>query len=279
MSDWQITGINTGDFLLDGGAMFGIIPKPLWEKAYPADVQNRIRMRTHCMLLQGFGKNVIIETGNGDGFSDKERAFYGMSTYVSWRQLLKPHGLTPEQITDVILTHLHFDHAGGLSHKLADGTLALTFPNAIHYVQREQKEWALKPSERDAGSYRKEGLHPFISDAAKVHYLDGNVEILPGISAQTIHGHSPAQQLIHIKSQTRHLVFVADLTPTSAHLHLPWIMGYDLWPLKTLQEKKDFLAHAVQDKWQLWLYHDAHHPCVTVKYDGKRYQMDKEINF
>lgn len=264
-----------GLFALDGGAMFGIVPKPLWEKAIPADQKNRIPMATNCMLLRGSQRNVIVETGNGWGFDERERDFYQMTGTIDWSEALKPFGLTANDISDVIVTHLHFDHACGLAKKTGEQKFDLSFPKATHYVQKRQLDWAKTPTERDRGSYRVEGTYPFFSDAAKIKVVDGNVEILPGIRAQVINGHSPGQQMIHVDGHgpngEKHYIFVADLLPTHAHLHLPWIMGYDLFPLDTLKEKKPFLEECAAKNWVIWYYHDSTRLTSTVQHDGKRY--------
>lgn len=270
-NSWKIDRISMGTFALDGGAMFGIIPKPLWEKGIPADGKNRIQMQTNCMLLRGNNRNVIVETGNGWGFDPKLQEFYDMQRQIDWDAALQPFGLKPSSITDVIVTHLHFDHACGLSRKLSDGSFVYSFPKATHYVQKRQLEWAKNPTERDRGSYRDEGTQPFFSGAVPSKIVDGDVEILPGIRAQVIGGHTPGQQMIHVDAESGHYVFVADLLPTHVHLHLPYIMGYDLFPLDSLKEKKAFLEAAVAKGWILWFYHDPSLVAARVQYDGKRY--------
>lgn len=275
---WTIDRISMGTFALDGGAMFGIVPKPLWEKSLPADEKNRVPMATNCMLLQDGTKKVIVEVGCGWEFDEKEREFYKMSGNIRWTEALKPFNLTPTDITDVIVTHLHFDHASGLVQRdPKNNELTLCFPNATHYVQRKQLEWAKNPTERDRGSYRKDGTHAFFSGIAKAVLVEGDVEILPGIRAQVINGHSPGQQMIHVDTDRGHFVFVADLFPTTSHLHLPWIMAYDLFPLETLKERKLFLQSAAEQDWIFWYYHDTRTTAGKIVFDGKRYQAGDKI--
>lgn len=276
--NWQMHRISMGTFALDGGAMFGIIPKPLWSKQHPADERNRIQMDTHCLLLIGDDRKIVIEVGNGVDYDAKMLEQYDMRGLQTWQQALQPFKLHPEEITDVIVTHLHFDHADGLAFKKPDGAYTLTFPKATHYVQRQQWEWAQKPSERDAGSYKAAAFYPFQAGKAKVKFVEGDQEILPGIRAQVIHGHSPGQQLVHLDHGKQHYVFVADLTPTTSHFHLPWIMAYDLLPLDTLKEKKSFFAEAAAKQWNLWLYHEPKNYLVRAHFDGKRYQLGEVID-
>jgi len=271
--NWQIQHISMGTFALDGGAMFGIIPKPLWEKAIPADAKNRITMQTNCLLLQNQERKVIVEVGNGTDFDEKQRQHFALQPTTSWQLALQPFGLHPEQITDVIVTHLHFDHADGLATRKKDGSYQLTFPNAVHHVQKQQLDWAKNPSERDRGSYKSAALHPFLSGEAKTHLLQGAGEICPGLTASLIQGHTPGQQLIHFEHDSQHYVFVADLTPTIAHFHIPWVMAYDLFPLDTIREKKTFFAEAVAKQWALWLYHEPVHYLVRPALVKGRYQV------
>ena len=271
--NWQISRVGAGTFGLDGGAMFGIVPKPLWEKQIPADAFNRIPMQSNCMLLVSDEHKVIVETGCGFDFDEKARAQFNMSKPLPWQKLLEPHQIAPTDITDVIVTHLHFDHAAGLSYPNENGSRSLSFPNATHHVQSEQLNWAKEPTAKDRGSYRVGGIWPFTESGAKIALAGGAGEILPGISVQTVNGHTKAQQLVHVDSDEGRVVFVADLLPTSAHLHLPWIMAYDITPLESLQAKESFLKEALASDWTLWFYHDPKVLMAKATYDGKRYKV------
>ncbi len=252
---YKISIIDTASFALDGGAMFGIIPKPLWEKNYPCDNLNRIRLTGRCLLVESDKKKILVDTGIGNFWDEKFSKIYDVENSKNdIEKKLKEKNILPDSITDVILTHLHFDHTGG-SVKSKEGKFVPTFPKAKYYVQKEQFNWALHPSKKDAGSFIKNRFLP-LAEEGLLNFIDGEYEFDNEIKLLPVHGHTIGQQLVKIFDGSVTLLFAADLIPTSAHIHLPYIMGYDIQPLKTLEEKSIFLPEAVSDDWILIFGHD-----------------------
>jgi glyoxylase-like metal-dependent hydrolase (beta-lactamase superfamily II) len=252
---YELHAIETGRFALDGGAMFGVVPRPLWEKTNPPDEKNRITLAARALLLRGNGRTVLIDTGNGSKVNEKLTAIYRIdmsgSALVS---SLARHGIAPDDVTDVILTHLHFDHAGGAT-TLADGEAVPTFPRARYSVQREHWLAAQIPTERDRASFFPEDFMPLLQRGV-LDFTEGEGEILPGITVSLVHGHTAALQCPVVSDGATTLLYCADLVPTSSHVPLPWIMAYDLRPLVTLEEKRRLLGRAVDEGWILFFEHD-----------------------
>ncbi|MEZ4459830.1 MAG: MBL fold metallo-hydrolase [bacterium] len=257
-------------FALDGGAMFGIIPRTLWDRTNPADDQHRIDLACRCLLVQYEDRNVLVDVGMGNRWTDKERHIYKINAQdIALNAALAVHGLTPDDIHDVVLTHLHFDHAGGVAKQGADGAVAPSFPRAIHWVQRKNWGWANSPSARDGGSYRKEDLAVFEGpDAPELRLVDGPSEILPGIEVFPQNGHTFGMQIVKVSTPNATYVHLADLIPTSSHLRDPYVMGYDLQPLVTLEEKREVLYHAAREDWFLVFEHDPLVAMSRVEFDG-----------
>ncbi len=262
---YTLTPLETGRFALDGGAMFGVVPKNLWSKSNPPDEQNRIPMAMRALLVQGNGKNILIDSGMGEKYDDKLRSIYKLDnsggTIIT---SLTEVGLKPEDITDVLQTHLHFDHCGGSVILTADGKLVPTFPNAKHYVQKEALAWARKPTEKDRASFLKNDWEPLVAEGM-LEEIDGAGEWLPGINLHIFNGHTKAQQLPEITDGTSHLFFCADLVPTKAQINFPYVMGYDNFPLTTLEEKKRIIPKMYEEKWMLFLEHDPVDAIVTIE--------------
>lgn len=268
--------IETGRFALDGGAMFGVVPKPLWEKTNPPDEKNRIDLAARALLVVGNGRKILVDVGNGSKYTDKLTSIYKFdTTHYDLVSSLKQHGLAPADITDVILTHLHFDHAGG-STVMNNGEIVPTFPKAKYYVQREHWRAANNPTERDRASFFKEDFMP-LQFFGQIEYTDGEVEIFPGISVRIVNGHTTALQCPVISDGTTTLFYCADLMPTTAHVQLPWIMAYDLRPLVTLEEKKKILDHAVDESWILFFEHDPRTEAVRVMRTEKGIAIDTPV--
>lgn len=256
IGSYNLHTIETGRFGLDGGAMFGIIPKPLWERRIAPDDRNRIPLHMRCLLLEGDGRVILIDDGLGDKYDAKFADIYAVDdAEMNLHRSLGEAGFDPSDVTDVILTHLHFDHAGGSTRRDGD-RLTVTFENARYHVQRKHWEWAVHPNARERASFLKENLEP-LAASGQLNLLDGDQSLFPGVEVITVNGHTEAQQLVKISDGTTTLVFVADLLPTTAHLGLPWIMAYDVRPLVTLTEKEAFLESAVEGGWQLFFEHDA----------------------
>lgn len=254
IGSYEVSAIETGEFALDGGAMFGVVPKTLWGKRIRVDEKNRIDMRLRCLLLQGAGKNILIDDGMGTKWDEKMSEIYRLDySRFTIKKSLAEHGLTPDKITDVILTHLHFDHAGG-STTVANGKLIPTFPKATYYVQKENLEWAKNPKLKDRASYIKEDWEPLLKEGV-LKIIDGEKEILPGIQMKLFYGHTQGIQLPLISDGKTKLFFCGDVIPTSVHLGVPWVMAYDNFPLTTIEEKKKILEQAAKEKWILVFEH------------------------
>jgi len=272
---YKLSSIESGFFGLDGGAMFGIIPKPLWQKTNPSDEANRIKLSTRHLLLESDSKKIIIDTGMGDKWDEKSKNIYTVDDKFSMKSALESKGLTSNDITDVILTHLHFDHTGGstLSH---DGKLEPTFPNANYYVQKQNYDWAIRPSDRDKGSYLKENFHPLFEEGV-LNFIIGNSKFDDEIEFIVINGHTFGQQMVKISDGNNTFLFSADLIPTASHIPLSYIMGYDIQPLITLEEKKKHLKMAVDEDWKLFFGHDPEIAFASVKKLDKGYFADKKF--
>lgn len=271
---YKLSVLETGTFGLDGGAMFGIIPKPLWNKTNPADDKNRITLGARCLLLESGSKKLLIETGMGDSWDEKFMSIYKVDfSKYSLINSLKEAGCSSEEITDVILTHLHFDHTGG-STKLENGKFIPTFPNAKYHIQKEHFNWALKPSARDKGSFiphtyiplNEEGVLSFTEDDS---YFDDEIKFL------SINGHTFSQQMIKISDSSNTYLFCGDLIPTMYHIPIPYVMGYDIQPLETVKEKQKFLTLAVEENWKILFGHDHINVCATVKKTDKGFIYDR----
>ncbi len=255
--------IHAGRLGLDGGAMFGIVPKPLWERRIPADGRNRIPLAMRCLLLEGDGRLVLIDNGLGDKYDAKFADIYAVDREsAELHRSLAAAGCGADEVTDVVLTHLHFDHCGGSTVRDGGG-FGLAFPNATHWVQRAHWDWA-HASPREAASFLPENLDP-LEASGQLRLLDGPGEVLPGIEALVADGHTRGQQLLKIADAEETLVFAADLLPTAAHVPLLWIMAYDVAPLDTLAEKEAFLEEAAREGWLIFFEHDTEVATARVR--------------
>jgi glyoxylase-like metal-dependent hydrolase (beta-lactamase superfamily II) len=254
IGNYKIESIVSSRFRLDGGAMFGVVPKPLWEKENPSDERNRIAMVTRNLLIAGEGKVILIDTGNGGKWDEKGKKIYAMEELDGLQQGLKNLGYGPEDVTHVINTHLHFDHCGGNTYR--DGhELKISFPNAQYIVHQRHLEWANNPTPRDKASFFPENWEPLIQ-SGQLHTVDREGEILPGIFLHLVNGHTPYQILPRISDGETTLLFCGDLIPLAAQTRIPWVMGYDLSPLQTVQEKQSLLEIMSAEKWWLSYEHD-----------------------
>ena len=273
---YDLYSIETSRFGLDGGAMFGIIPKPIWEKEAPADDQNRIAMVTRSLLLVGHDRKIIVDTGNGDKWQNKLKAIYNIDTEtVNLTSSLKKYNFIPEDITDVFCTHMHFDHIGGNT-KIVDGKLEPVFPNATYWMQNENWDLANSPSEKDMGSFM-EADWSVLAENGMIKIVNGKESFLPGIIMEMFYGHTTGMMLPKIQDSSNTIVYMADLIPMAPHIPLPWVMAYDINPVLTVKEKKKFLPKAVDEKWILFFEHDPEHQACTVHFDGKHYRLKKSV--
>ncbi len=253
---YEIHVINSGYFALDGGAMFGIIPKPLWEKTNPPDAANRIRLATRNLLLVNGSKKILIDTGMGNKWDEKSSSIYSIAQdEFSLGSELQKLNIKPEDITDVILTHLHFDHTGG-STKFENGKLVPAFPNATYFVQKKNYDWSVNPSDKDKGSYIKDNFVPLMEEGV-LKFTDGSENFDDEIELIPVNGHTFAQQLIKVSDSHNTILYCCDLFPTASHIPLPYVMGYDLQPLVTIAEKKNILTRALNEGWKLFFEHDS----------------------
>lgn len=266
VGSYKCHALEGGKQHLDGGAMFGVVPKPLWERRIPADARNRIPLAMRCLLVEHDDGLVLIDTGIGNKENEKFRDIYGVDNAgrdgrTALEDALGELGHTPDDVRWVINTHLHFDHAGGDTWRDPAGQVGLAFPRARYVVQKRELEFARHTNERTAGSYL---AHNF--ETVPFDLVDGEAQVLPGIRALPTPGHVPYHQSILIESGGERACFLADLVPTSAHLPLPWIMGYDLEPLVTLESRRRLYQRAEAEQWLLVFEHD---PSVVAGRLGK----------
>ena len=272
---WKIFALETGSFRLDGGAMMGSVPKVLWQETNKPDSLNRIKLSLRCLLADDGENIILVETGighkNSNSFIEMFDIRHDENTLSN---SLDKYGYSHENITHVILTHLHFDHAGGALYYDGD-ELKPTFPNAKYYVSKRNWNAGLNPSPRDRASYLDLN-YKLLENKGLLHLISDNSNILDGVSTYTVDGHTTGQQLIKISSSNKTLVFCSDLIPLKSHLKLPWIMGYDLNAALTLKEKKEFLNQASKFDWLLFFYHDPDYVAVRVKKGDKYYEVADE---
>lgn len=252
---YTLRTVETGRFGLDGGAMFGVVPKPLWEKRIKPDDRNRITMNMRCLLLEGKDRLILIDNGLGDKSSDKFNSLYAVdNTEFELKRSLAEYGFGVDDITDVVLTHLHFDHAGGSTVR-TDGKLSVAFPNAVFHLQKEQWLTATNPNPRERPSFLDENLKPLAS-SGQLNFLEPGEHLFGTLECLVFNGHTSGLQAIKIGDDARTLVYVSDLLPTAHHLSPAWTMAYDVRPLESMNEKADFLKRASENQWSLFFEHD-----------------------
>jgi glyoxylase-like metal-dependent hydrolase (beta-lactamase superfamily II) len=264
--------LTDGELRLDGGAMFGVVPKLLWEKRMPADERNRILLGMNCLLIRAGAELILVETGVGDKWNARMKDMYGVGVGERLPEQLAAHGVKPADITMVVNTHLHFDHCGWNTHVL-DGRAMPFFPNATYVVQRGELEHALNPTERDRASYLAENFQA-VSDAGKWRLLDGDAIIAPGVEVARAPGHNADMQCVLLRSGGETAILFADLVPTTAHLAAPWIMSYDLYPLTTLENKKKWIPRAAEEGWLALFGHDPQISAARLREEKGRYMAE-----
>ena len=264
--DFELSIFSDGTYFLDGGAMFGVIPKPLWEKKMPPDEQNRIVLGLNTLLIRTDKHNVIVETGIGPKLSPKMQSIYGHTPRLL--DNLRAGAVDPASIDIVINTHLHFDHCGWNTY-MENGRAVPTFPNARYFAQRIEVEHGHLQLERDRVSYLSENYDPLIN-SGQMKLLIGDTEIVPGISVRIYPGHTRSMQAVIIRSRGQTACYIADLIPTTAHTDLTWVMAFDILPLQTIESRKRFYAEAIPQKWLVVFTHDHQHPFAYLEYDEKK---------
>ena len=271
--------IECGRFRLDGGAMFGVVPKTLWSRQIEADDKNRIPMAMRCLLIESenTGKTYLVDNGCGTKFDEKFESIYALDyNHSNLHDSLAYHGFKPEDITDVILSHLHFDHCGGSTYYDEAGELQLTFPDAKHHVPKKHWETANNPNAREKASFFKENIKP-MEESGRLNLVDEHHQYEEGLSAIPVNGHTISQQLPKIEAGGKVLVFAADLLPTHIHVPLPWVMGYDMRPVDTLNEKERILNTAADENWYFYLEHDAEKEVITVEKESGKFKMRNSL--
>ncbi|MFN2499389.1 MAG: MBL fold metallo-hydrolase [Pyrinomonadaceae bacterium] len=268
--DFRVEIVPDTEFRLDGGAMFGVVPRALWSRICPPDDQNRIRMNMNCMFIESGGERILIETGIGDKWSVKHKEMYGINRERGLSESLRTiAGVAADDITIVINTHLHFDHAGGNTSLNGNGKAVPAFPNARYLVSKAELEHALAPSERDRASYLPENWQPLL-ESGQLETREAEYEVVPGLRMETHPGHNRSMQCWRLQSQGQTMFGFADLVPMRAHVSYAWIMGYDLFPVETLEAKKKLLPQAAREGWSCLFYHDPDEPlCKLLEEDGK----------
>ncbi len=275
----RIYPIETGNFKLDGGAMFGVVPKSIWQKTNPADENNMISMGMRCMLIEDGDRLTLIDTGIGNKQSDKFFGYYYLYGDFSLDTSLAKYGFHRDDITDVFLTHLHFDHCGGAIQWNKDRTgYEPAFKNARFWSNQRHWDWAVHPNAREKASFLKENILP-IEESGQLNFLHLNARDYVGFDVLFKDGHTEKQMLPKIEYQGKTLVFMADLLPTAGHVPLPYVMGYDTRPLLTLKEKEAFLKEAADKEFYLFLEHDAYNEVITVKHTEKGVRLKDTFKF
>jgi glyoxylase-like metal-dependent hydrolase (beta-lactamase superfamily II) len=259
----EIYAIETGNFKLDGGAMFGVVPKSMWSKVYPADENNLCNWAMRCLLVIDSNRKILIDNGIGDKQDQKFLRHYYLNGDDNLEKSLKNLGYSMEDITDLVLTHLHFDHCGGTIKYNDKRELVTSFPNATIHTSRQQWEWANKPNRREQASYLKENLEP-IKESGKLKLFDHDHELFPGFYVRLFNGHTDGQVIPLIKINGRIIVYCADFFPSAVHLPASFVVSYDTRPLISLEERQLFLVEALKNDYILFFEHDLYHECCTL---------------
>ncbi len=273
--EWDVRACIAGRFGLDGGAMFGVVPKTMWERAITPDAFNRVPMVMRILLARGHGRTVVVDVGAGAGHSEKYRQIYAFQDTDHLADTIRACGVEPADVTDVLLTHLHFDHGAGIVEPAGDDW-RLIFPRAAHHVQTRQWKHAFAPTPRDRASYYEDRLRVMEREGVlRLH--DGPWSLAPGFDLLVFDGHTPGQQLPVIGGGTGSLFFTGDLMPTHHHIPTPYVMSYDLYPVTVMEEKAALLERASAGSWLLCFEHDAHMAACRLVKDGKRFTPGEEV--
>jgi len=278
----KIYPINTGNFKLDGGAMFGVVPKTLWQRTNPADTNNMCNWSMRCMLIEDGDRLMLIDTGIGDKQTEKFFSYYYMFGNDSLKSSIEALGFGLDQITDVFLTHLHFDHCGGGIVRQGENGFRPFFINATYWSNEKHWKWATEPNAREKASFLSENILP-IQESGQLKFIDRIGDYTPNvfnnIDVLFVDGHTESQMIPHIKYKGKTLVFMADLLPSTGHIPLPYVMGYDTRPLITLGEKAKFLTKAAKEEFVLFLEHDYNNECCTLKMTDRGVKLDETFSF
>jgi glyoxylase-like metal-dependent hydrolase (beta-lactamase superfamily II) len=272
IGEFEFVSLSDGAFRLDGGAMFGVVPKVLWERRAPADERNRIALGLHPLLVRTARHRILIDAGAGDKYAPKELEIYQFDARDQLEKSLAAEGVRPAEIDIVIATHLHWDHAGGFTTRRG-GRVEPRFPRARHVVRRGEWDVATHPNERIHASYVADDFVP-LAEAGLIDFIDEDAEIVPGIRVERTGGHTAHHQIVRIESEGRTAVFAADLMPTLAHVDPPWIMGYDLYPLDTLAARKRVMTEAIAGEYVIFFEHDPAIRAGVIRLERGRPRVD-----
>ena len=278
IGDWDIHAAVSGMFRLDGGAMFGVVPRNLWSKAAPPDAENRISMAMRVLVARGGGKTVLVDTGAGTGYGEKLESIYSFEKTMAPGAYLRGLHIAPEEVTDVILTHLHFDHAAGAAVPQPGGGWELAFPNAVHHVQKTQWDHALDPNPRDRASYFRDRIE-ILAKKGVLALHEGDWALSSGLDVLAFDGHTPGQHLPLFSGGNEAVLFCADLIPTVAHFPASYVMAYDLDPVRSMNEKTGILEQAARENWVFAFEHDPGTPACRVRSEGGRFLTGDAISF
>lgn len=270
----KLYAIETGNLKLDGGAMFGVVPKVMWNKFYQADENNLCNWAMRCLLIDDGEHVTLIDNGIGDKQDENFLKHYYLNGEATLETSLNKYGYTTDDITDMLLTHLHFDHCGGSIKYDKNGKLVPAFKNAKYWVSKEQYEWATNPNRREKASFLKENILP-IKESGQLNIVEKEGEIIPNIYAKIFNGHTQGQIIPHIKFGDKTIAYTADLFPSTAHIPMPWIMAYDTKPLITLEDRERFFKEALEEDVILFFEHDLYHECCSLEMTEKGVKVKK----
>jgi len=270
----KLFAIETGNLKLDGGAMFGVVPKVMWNKVYPADENNLCNWSMRCLLIDDGERRILIDNGIGDKQDEKFLKHYYLNGDFDLESSLAKHGYSKEDITDMILTHLHFDHCGGSITYNENNELVPAFKNATYWASKDQYEWATNPNRREKASFLKENIMP-IQESGQLNLIEKEGEILPNVRVKIFNGHTQGQIIPHIKINGKTIAFMADLLPATVHIPMPWVMSYDTKPLITLQDKERFFKEALEENVMLFFEHDLYNECCTIHMTEKGVRVEE----
>jgi glyoxylase-like metal-dependent hydrolase (beta-lactamase superfamily II) len=264
LGNFELTVVNDGKYYLDGGAMFGVVPKPMWEKVLPADEQNRIHMAMNSLVIRTGSDTILVDTGAGNKLPDKTRKIFDIQECLLER--LGEASIAPDEITVVINTHLHFDHAGWNTRRRADGVVVPSFPRAKYYFQKGELAHAHVQHERDRVSYLTDNYDPLVANGQAI-LLEGAAEIVPGVRVELFPGHTDHHQVVIVESQGKTAAYVGDLIPSTAHLNPTWVMAYDLAPITSIENRKRYYQSAIPEGWLTVFTHEPQTPWGVIQKD------------